>query len=92
MQGLKHHQFVAFVDKLVLNLGFGEVILGVPGNTCYNTSQSIDTTSTVPSFSRAWVAAEILCTWKWIGESVFGSLTFSDSALKHGIILWSLKL
>uniref|UniRef100_A0A0D9VAZ7 E3 ubiquitin-protein ligase listerin n=1 Tax=Leersia perrieri TaxID=77586 RepID=A0A0D9VAZ7_9ORYZ len=68
--GLKHHQFVAFVDKLVLNLGFGEVILGVPGNT-----------STVPSFSRAWVAAEILCTWKWKGGSVFG--TFLPSLIQH---------
>uniref|UniRef100_A0A0E0FZN8 E3 ubiquitin-protein ligase listerin n=1 Tax=Oryza nivara TaxID=4536 RepID=A0A0E0FZN8_ORYNI len=79
--GLKHHQFVAFVDKLVLNLGFGEVILGVPGNTCYNTSQSIDTTSTVPSLSRAWVAAEILCTWKWKGGSVFS--TFLPSMIQH---------
>lgn len=81
LQGLKHHQFVAFVDKLVLNLGFGEVILGVPGNTCYNTSQSIDTTSTVPSLSRAWVAAEILCTWKWKGGSVFS--TFLPSMIQH---------
>uniref|UniRef100_A0A0D9YKV3 E3 ubiquitin-protein ligase listerin n=1 Tax=Oryza glumipatula TaxID=40148 RepID=A0A0D9YKV3_9ORYZ len=79
--GLKHHQFVAFVDKLVLNLGFGEVILGVPGNTCYNTSQSIDTTSTVPSLSRAWVAAEIICTWKWKGGSVFS--TFLPSMIQH---------
>ncbi|KAF0933682.1 hypothetical protein E2562_018911 [Oryza meyeriana var. granulata] len=77
--GLKHHQFVAFVDKLVLNLGFGEVILGIPGNKYYNTSQSIDTTST--SFSRAWVAAEILCTWKWKGGSVFS--TFLPSLIQH---------
>ncbi|EEC72276.1 hypothetical protein OsI_05440 [Oryza sativa Indica Group] len=78
---LKHHQFVAFGEQLVLNLGFGEVILGVPGNTCYNTSQSIDTTSTVPSLSRAWVAAEILCTWKWKGGSVFS--TFLPSMIQH---------
>uniref|UniRef100_J3L8F4 E3 ubiquitin-protein ligase listerin n=1 Tax=Oryza brachyantha TaxID=4533 RepID=J3L8F4_ORYBR len=79
--GLKHHQFVAFVDKLVLNLGFGEVILGVPGSTCYNRAQSFGATSSVPSFSRAWVAAEILCTWKWKEGSVFS--TFLPSLIQH---------
>ncbi|KAG8079204.1 hypothetical protein GUJ93_ZPchr0007g3891 [Zizania palustris] len=78
---MKHRRFVAFVDKLVLDLGFGEVILGVPGNPCYTTSQLIDTTSTLPSFSRAWVAAEILCTWKWTQGSAFS--TFLPSLIQH---------
>lgn len=67
MQELKHEQFIAFVDKLVLNLGFGEVILGIPRN------QHCVTSSPVSSFSRAWVAAEMMCTWKWKGGSAFST-------------------
>ena len=43
MQNLKHERFIAFVDKLVLNLSFDEVIL-----------------AHVSSFSKAWIAAEIV--------------------------------
>ncbi|KQK11843.1 E3 ubiquitin-protein ligase listerin [Brachypodium distachyon] len=70
---LKHHRFVAFVDKLVLNLGFSQVILGVPGNQQCGTSPSIDVTSPVCSFSRAWVAGEMICTWKWKGGSALST-------------------
>lgn len=81
---LKHHRFVAFVDKLVLNLGFSEVILGIPGNpycTTSTTSQSIDVTSPISPFSRAWVAGEILCTWKWKGGSAL--ITFLPSLVQY---------
>uniref|UniRef100_A0ACD5XVI5 Uncharacterized protein n=1 Tax=Avena sativa TaxID=4498 RepID=A0ACD5XVI5_AVESA len=61
---LKHQQFIAFVDKLVLNLSFGEVIL-----------------APASSFSRAWVAAEMICTWKWKGGSAFSS--FLPSLLQY---------
>ncbi|RLM58440.1 hypothetical protein C2845_PM18G00190 [Panicum miliaceum] len=57
---LKHERFVAFVDRLILNLGFSEVILGVPGNLRCATSQSIDITSPMSSLSRAWVAGGTL--------------------------------
>jgi hypothetical protein len=43
MQNLKHQWLITFVDKLVLNLSFDEVIL-----------------APVSSFSRAWVAAEMV--------------------------------
>uniref|UniRef100_A0ACD5YC06 Uncharacterized protein n=1 Tax=Avena sativa TaxID=4498 RepID=A0ACD5YC06_AVESA len=61
---LKHQRFIAFVDKLVLNLSFGEVIL-----------------APASSFSRAWVAAEMICTWKWKGGSAFSS--FLPSLLQY---------
>jgi hypothetical protein len=81
VQELKHERFVAFVDRLILNLGFGEVILGVPGNLRRSTSQSIDTTSPISSLSRAWVAGEILCTWTWKGGSA--PKTFLPSLVQY---------
>jgi len=67
LQELKHERFVAFVDRLILKLGFSEVILGIPGNIQSATSQLIDITSRIFSLSRAWVAGEVLCTWTWKG-------------------------
>ena len=81
MQELKHQRFVAFVDRLILNLGFGEVILGIPGNLRCATSQSIDITSPMSSLSRAWVAGEILCTWTWTGGSALK--TFLPSLVQY---------
>ena len=81
MQELKHERFVAFVDRLILNLGFGEVILGIPENLRCATSQSIDITSPMSSLSRAWVAGEILCTWTWKGGSALK--TFLPSLVQY---------
>ena len=67
LQELKHERFVAFVDRLILKLGFSEVVLGIPGNIQSATSQLIDITSRIFSLSRAWVAGEVLCTWTWKG-------------------------
>lgn len=90
---LKHERFVAFVDRLILNLGFGEVILGIPGNLRRASSQSIDITSPISSLSRAWVAGEILCTWTWKGGSALKTLLPSlvqymkeESRLEVGIV------
>ena len=80
MQELKHERFVAFVDRLVPNLGFGEVIC-IPGNLRHATSQSIDITSPMSSLSRAWVAGEILCTWTWTGGSALK--TFLPSLVQY---------
>jgi E3 ubiquitin-protein ligase listerin len=70
VQELKHQRFVAFVDNLVIKLGFGEVILGIPGNLHHSMPQSTDTNSSISSLSKAWVAGEILCTWTRTGGSV----------------------
>ncbi|KAJ1274115.1 hypothetical protein BS78_05G038000 [Paspalum vaginatum] len=78
---LKHERFVAFVDRLILNLGFGEVVLGIPGNIRSATSQAIDITSPISPLSRAWVAGEVLCTWTWNGGSALK--TFLPSLIQY---------
>ncbi|KAL6870646.1 hypothetical protein ACP4OV_014494 [Aristida adscensionis] len=78
---LIHERFVAFVDRLVHNLGFSEVILGVPGDRHRATSQSVDIPPPITSLSRAWVAGEILCTWKWTGGTA--SETFLPSLVQY---------
>ncbi|KAL6642217.1 hypothetical protein ACP70R_020398 [Stipagrostis hirtigluma subsp. patula] len=78
---LKHQRFVAFVDKLVHNLGFSEVFLGIPGDLNRVTSQSVDITPPISSLSRVWVAGEILCTWKWTAGSAFE--TFLPSLIQY---------
>jgi hypothetical protein len=50
---MEHEQFVGFVDRLILKLGFSEVFLGILGNIQSATSQSIDITSPISSLSRA---------------------------------------
>lgn len=73
---LRHHQFVAFFNKIISSLGVGKVIAGVPET---HVSMSSPTSELVPcfsSYSRAWLAAELLCTWKWKAGGV------SDSFLR----------
>lgn len=57
-----NYKFIALVDKLIHKLGFHKV------NACDDLDTSPvptkDTTNTEVT-SRAWLAAEILCTWKW---------------------------
>ncbi|XP_077233049.1 HEAT/U-box domain-containing protein [Tasmannia lanceolata] len=76
-QASRHHQVVAFVNKLISSIGGSRVITG--------SLQTLSSSSTVEapdeeaplltSYSRAWLAAEILCTWKWQGGgSALGSL------------------
>ncbi|KAL6595461.1 hypothetical protein ACP70R_047801 [Stipagrostis hirtigluma subsp. patula] len=78
---LKHQQFVAFVDRLIHNIGFSEVILGIPGDLHCATSQSVDSTPPISSLSRVWMAGEILCTWKWRGGSAWE--TFLPSLVQY---------
>ncbi|XWS74417.1 hypothetical protein CRYUN_Cryun02cG0214200 [Craigia yunnanensis] len=57
-----NYKFVSLIDKLICKLGFHKV------NACDDLDTSSlstkDTTNTEVT-SRAWLAAEILCTWKW---------------------------
>ena len=62
MQAYGNYKFVSLIDKLICKLGFHKV------NACDDLDTSSlptkDTTNTEVT-SRAWLAAEILCTWKW---------------------------
>ncbi|XP_072959491.1 E3 ubiquitin-protein ligase listerin [Typha angustifolia] len=70
---LRHHQFVSFVDKLISSIGMGKVIAGVPDISLSVASASTEVAPSYSSFSRAWLAAEILCTWKWQGGTALSS-------------------
>lgn len=58
------NKFVSLIDKLILKLGFGRVIAGYA--ECIPSSPLKETMNNKVC-SRAWLAAEILCTWKWPG-------------------------
>ncbi|KAF9597736.1 hypothetical protein IFM89_021223 [Coptis chinensis] len=81
-----HRVFVAFVDKLISNLGIGRVIAGLVSRF---TSSSLEAQHQVVlshSYSRGWLAAEILCTWKWRGGSALGSfLPLLSEFAKNGV-------
>lgn len=70
MQVSGHCKFVALIDKLISKVGFDKIVGG------YATQASPflheETTYNEVS-SRAWLAAEMLCTWRWPGGSALGS-------------------
>ncbi|MCL7024131.1 hypothetical protein MKW94_003851, partial [Papaver nudicaule] len=65
----EHYQFVDFIAKLISKLGFDRVIAGSAQET---SSSSLEVQETY-SFSRSWLAAEVLCSWKWPGGSALSS-------------------
>lgn len=61
------HRVAAFIDKLISKLGIGRVLAGgVPSPNEMMTPHSDNP-------PRAWLAAEMLCTWKWQGGSALTS-------------------
>lgn len=72
---LGNHTFVALVDKLILEIGIHRVIAG--SDVCVVAAEESATNELVtyrPNISRAWLAAEMLCTWKWPGGSALDTL------------------
>lgn len=65
---LSHGNFVSFADKLISNLGVRKVIAGCTEETPVEGAPSLH------SYSRVWLAAELLCTWSWKGGDVLSSL------------------
>lgn len=63
-------KFVSLVDKLILKIGINRVITGYVENTL---STPLKEAAKEEITSRAWLAAEILCTWKWPGGSAVAS-------------------
>ncbi|RVX22716.1 E3 ubiquitin-protein ligase listerin [Vitis vinifera] len=49
------------------------VVAGYVSNTPNSTEEASKELATSHFYSRAWLAAEILCTWKWQGGSALGS-------------------
>ncbi|XP_058075497.1 E3 ubiquitin-protein ligase listerin isoform X2 [Magnolia sinica] len=64
----RHHYFIAFVDKLISSLGARRVIVGTV--VSYSLAEAPgELVPMLTSYSRVWLAAEILCMWKWEGGS-----------------------
>ncbi|KAG9151170.1 hypothetical protein Leryth_002735 [Lithospermum erythrorhizon] len=61
-------KFVRLVDKLILEIGFGRVV-----GDAVDRGSSVAPPMSVHQNSRAWLAAEILCTWEWPGGSALSS-------------------
>lgn len=70
LQEFTHQSFSAFVNKLVLNLGVDKIIAGVSSLTHSSLEGAPNDQSVSLSFPRSWLAAELLCSWKWPGGSV----------------------
>ncbi|KAK7321403.1 hypothetical protein VNO77_32021 [Canavalia gladiata] len=73
-----HPKFVALIDKLISKIGFDRVIAGcaMPDPAKLEKTQEVA--------SSAWLAAEMLCTWRWPGSSAVSSFLPSLSAYAKG--------
>lgn len=74
MQTSGNHKFVAVVDKLISKIGIDRVVAGYISPTPSSPKEATNEFVTSQShYFRPWLAAEILCTWKWPGGSALGS-------------------
>ncbi|MED6194528.1 hypothetical protein PIB30_029435 [Stylosanthes scabra] len=69
-----HQKFVALVDKLITTIGIDRFILGY--SRCNQSTPEVSQEITSP----ACLAAEILCTWRWPGDSAVSSFLPSLAA------------
>lgn len=69
MQDSGHVKFVCFIEKLTSNIGINKMLTGHVNHTPSPSKETTNEEVTV----RAWLAAEILCTWKWPGGSAQAS-------------------
>lgn len=65
------HRMAAFVDKLISKLGIARVIAGSVLSSNEERSEEVMTSHS--HHPRSWLAAEMLCTWKWQGGSAVSS-------------------
>lgn len=95
VQEYKNHNFVALIDKLISKIGIGRVIAGSVSHIPSTTKETTKALGTSESYyPRAWLAAEILCTWKWQGGSAVSSflplltayIKSEDYSLKEGLL------
>ncbi|KAL9169500.1 hypothetical protein ABFS82_04G082900 [Erythranthe guttata] len=80
-------KFIALVDKLISKIGFDRVVAGLISEASPSSTKDSPTDLGINKthYSRPWLAAEILCTWKWIGGCVLDSFLPSFvSYMKNG--------
>ncbi|EEF44675.1 conserved hypothetical protein [Ricinus communis] len=59
-------KFVSFIEKLMFKIGISRVFVG---HVDQMLTSSLNETANEEHTARAWLAAEILCVWKWPGGS-----------------------
>ncbi|KAJ8431978.1 hypothetical protein Cgig2_006475 [Carnegiea gigantea] len=76
-----NHEFAALVDKLILERGVDRVLGDCDEHTLVAESRpDVELVNSGSNISRAWVAAEMLCSWEWPGGSSLGTLLPSLSS------------
>ncbi|VFQ71782.1 unnamed protein product [Cuscuta campestris] len=65
-------KFVSFIGKLISKLGFQRFFGGAAPSRSTEIAD-IELTTSLSHYSRAWLVAEILCTWSWPGGSALSS-------------------
>ncbi|KAL6967782.1 RING-type E3 ubiquitin transferase [Sarracenia purpurea var. burkii] len=77
----RNHILVAAIVELISKIGIDRVVAGSVSHSMSSTEEATRKLNTSQSpYSRAWLAAEILCTWKWNGGSALSSFLPSLSA------------
>ncbi|XP_057483183.1 E3 ubiquitin-protein ligase listerin-like isoform X2 [Actinidia eriantha] len=70
----RNHIIVAVIDELISKIGIDSVVTGSVSRTSPSTEEATNELITSQSaYSRSWLAAEMLCTWKWHGGSALSS-------------------
>lgn len=72
-QGSEYHRFVSLIDKLVSKFGVHRFIGGAVLPSWSTELADTKPTTTDSHYSRAWLAAELLCTWNWPSGSALSS-------------------
>ncbi|CAL8160412.1 unnamed protein product [Prunus armeniaca] len=70
-----HRKFVSFIVKIISELGIDRVVAGYVKHSLPPSQETANEEHT-----RSWLAAEILCTWKWPGGCAVASFLPSLSA------------
>lgn len=73
MQASRNLILVAVIDKLISKIGIHKVLADSNTSTSSPEEASDELISSQSPYCRAWLAAEILCTWKWHGGSALSS-------------------
>lgn len=75
MQDFGHRKFVSFIVKIISELGIDRVVAGYVKHSLPPSQETAN-----EEHPRSWLAAEILCTWKWPGGCAVASFLPSLSA------------
>ncbi|GFZ19943.1 HEAT/U-box domain-containing protein [Actinidia rufa] len=74
VNAFRNHIIVAVIDQLISKIGINSVVTGSVSRTSSSTKEATNELITSQSaYSRSWLVAEMLCTWKWHGGSALSS-------------------